>query len=1152
MNIADKIRANQDDAATLRRALERIIQLYTDKAHFVYELLQNAEDSGASNIKFDQFPDRLEVFHNGRPFTENNLNSLCDVGLSDKEKDLNKIGEFGVGFKSVFSICDVVRLYSEPDHYNGELNEEVEPFAVEIRDFTRPYSVNRIELDANYTTKFVFPFHAGESYSGFSDLQALRTTLADKLKGLDITTLLFMKNLQEIEYNIHGASTVSGTYLLDTTRISDKCLLISAIGENSRLGSGTSKDETVSYLKFSRQLKNSPRSVDIAFAVKDNGNNQFTCVKSTSPFISVYFPTGTESKVDFVVQGPFRTTPDRSSIPPADPDNILFAKELATLLKDSLEELKRLKILNTSFIQCLPIDKHKFDFVKLLYPLYEITEITLKYNQLLPAKNGTYISAAEAKLTDSKQIAVIFTDEILTELIDDRQKYFWLPTDITDSNNEYRELFYYLSNVLSIGVIRPESLRIMFNNNEAFLYNRSEDWLVELYGFFMTIRAQFNRDGKASLVFSKIVKTDKGKFTAPYRLSEEKKVLPNIFLPSKKSVWKDIDFVDESLYKRCKPFFEELLVLKEPDEYQSFIEYVNKTYGNGSFPEDTHIDDIKHFIKYMNHPDYGAEVCALIKGCILLKCRNSNGPALVNPYNNMVYLPNAPDGTKIEQYYINVIDNYYVDVDYYMSHGIETETLLAFNIYSSIIKGDGQKSGYSDYDHDGRFISWNSYSEYSPLFDIDGIKSVLVYISKNSKTTDAIQKSKIIFDILKKNENKLSGVLYVSRNENRDNDCCTVVKILKGDIYSSDWNGKWLYTSELELVSQKGISKRALNVDLYGQIDYDSELYEILGFKKTPEDEMDLSEKEYDLLTGDKQRDFLEIALRRNYNISTDELKQIIRESSVRTAVPRDITYDFPSQSVKNWDTLKKHVTQMFAWAVPVKYEDVVRRIRTSKHTEDARSYLLNVYKYDGANKCACQMCHKPIASFVNATQLFDNPEHELDPLHLCLCAECHDTYSLMRKNSDLMVDLYNELYTIDNTFISSCDPVKIRIGEKELWFTQIHIAEINELLKLAQTVKDCIDGTKEEKEKAGDHEAVDLFVMSINEKYRALVGKRVRHKGRGETGVVQAFDEGPASDYLQKSYLRVLMETGRDKGSVLSFSIQILEQKAFLEVIDV
>ena len=51
MAIADQVLQRQDKDGMLRRALERIIQLYTDKSHFVYELLQNAEDAGATKIQ---------------------------------------------------------------------------------------------------------------------------------------------------------------------------------------------------------------------------------------------------------------------------------------------------------------------------------------------------------------------------------------------------------------------------------------------------------------------------------------------------------------------------------------------------------------------------------------------------------------------------------------------------------------------------------------------------------------------------------------------------------------------------------------------------------------------------------------------------------------------------------------------------------------------------------------------------------------------------------------------------------------------------------------------------------------------------------------------------------------------------------------------
>ncbi len=253
--IADKVKVTQDKDGMLRRALERIIQLYTDKSHFVYELLQNAEDAEAHNIRFVQYSDRLEVFHDGKPFTTSNLEGLCDIGKSDKIGDLNQIGEFGVGFKSVFGICEVVKLYSEPSHYNGILKEEAVPFSVEIKDFVIPEDITSDILPDAYTTKFVFPYAVGHSFSGFATLDSLKNTIGKKLQNLGITTLLFMKNLEVIEYQIDSDDIfVSGEYRLDKRQISDDCKLVSAIGLEKDEQEQKGK-ETISYLMFSKSIE---------------------------------------------------------------------------------------------------------------------------------------------------------------------------------------------------------------------------------------------------------------------------------------------------------------------------------------------------------------------------------------------------------------------------------------------------------------------------------------------------------------------------------------------------------------------------------------------------------------------------------------------------------------------------------------------------------------------------------------------------------------------------------------------------------------------------------------------------------------------------------------------------------------------------------
>lgn len=40
-------------------------QFYPDKNHFIYELLQNAEDAGATSVRFKVLPEKLTFIHNG-------------------------------------------------------------------------------------------------------------------------------------------------------------------------------------------------------------------------------------------------------------------------------------------------------------------------------------------------------------------------------------------------------------------------------------------------------------------------------------------------------------------------------------------------------------------------------------------------------------------------------------------------------------------------------------------------------------------------------------------------------------------------------------------------------------------------------------------------------------------------------------------------------------------------------------------------------------------------------------------------------------------------------------------------------------------------------------------------------------------------------
>jgi hypothetical protein len=79
--------------------------------HVLSELLQNADDAGATEATVQIESGQFVFAHNGGDFTEEHFASLCRFGYSNK-RALHTIGFRGIGFKSTFSLGDVVELYT--------------------------------------------------------------------------------------------------------------------------------------------------------------------------------------------------------------------------------------------------------------------------------------------------------------------------------------------------------------------------------------------------------------------------------------------------------------------------------------------------------------------------------------------------------------------------------------------------------------------------------------------------------------------------------------------------------------------------------------------------------------------------------------------------------------------------------------------------------------------------------------------------------------------------------------------------------------------------------------------------------------------------------------------------------------------------------
>lgn len=118
--------------------------LYGKNIHWALELLQNAEDAGASCVSFVFEADRIVVWNNGRAFTEEDVWGICSAGHSAKR---NKIGFFGIGFKSVY------KLTAAPEVFSGAY-----AFRIHDKIYPEPMAATRVQTGA----RFVLPLLPSE------------------------------------------------------------------------------------------------------------------------------------------------------------------------------------------------------------------------------------------------------------------------------------------------------------------------------------------------------------------------------------------------------------------------------------------------------------------------------------------------------------------------------------------------------------------------------------------------------------------------------------------------------------------------------------------------------------------------------------------------------------------------------------------------------------------------------------------------------------------------------------------------------------------------------------------------------------------------------------------------------------------------------
>lgn len=411
-----------DEYSGIRAIVE---ELYPDRAHFIYELLQNAEDVGATEASFELEADQLIFEHDGRPFTEQDVEAITNIGKGTKRGQEDQIGRFGVGFKAVFAYTETPRIWSPT-------------FSFEIADLALPRAIEPLaELERR--TRFEFPFNSEKKspQDAYLEIEA-------ELQELAETTLLFLKHLelirwrcadgawvevlryQHAEHHIEvlqrrgGEKTTSAHFLRFDQPVEGLALQHVAIAYELALKSRARSSRAEMQDADGEDLESAGMLASHEYDAQKGLAEQMTIVPARPGTVAVYFPAAKEaSGLRFHVHAPFVPELSRASVKETPANDPLF-QQLAALAAESLQVIRDLGLLTREFLGVLPNSR---DTIPVRYQVIQQAVVKEMQTQpLTPAEGGTHAPAREL-LQGEAELKKLLAEEDVAFLRGTRQRW---------------------------------------------------------------------------------------------------------------------------------------------------------------------------------------------------------------------------------------------------------------------------------------------------------------------------------------------------------------------------------------------------------------------------------------------------------------------------------------------------------------------------------------------------------------------------------------------------------------------------------------------------------------------------------------------------------------------------------------------------------
>ncbi len=1011
----------------LSNSIERLSKsLYSKDTHFIFELIQNAEDNEYYKgtepsitfrlVKADptntlNSVGALIVQNNEIGFSPDNVDAICAIGKTTKSKLQGYIGEKGIGFKSVFRITTIPHIFS--NGYQFCFPEKNEKTSL---GYIVPRWIKNIPhgVDPKQTT-IILPLDKPDF--GYEKIEGM-------LQDIEPETILFLSKLKEIRIRTGDGDDL--TILKDGSKAPHIQLLIKGTKQ------GASYSEVKEFLLFTQTVDRpkdvshekradiNERDVIVAFPVDDNKDNMGK--------IFAYLPVRSNTGLPFLINADFILPSSREDIQDV-PWNRWLMKCVANLVADKLPLLKEKNLLTVELLEAFAKRMNEINEYSIFYPIIEALHDAFKDQELLPTDDGTFVSARNAKLARGAELRKLLSPNQLQELFSSKETVKWLSGEITQDRTP--DLRSYLINKLNVEEITPDGFAR--KTTAAFLKNQSDEWMIAFYRFLNGQEALWKKGNgswsipNGPLRNKSFIRLENGSHVKPFNDND----MPNAYLPSENDT--EFPVVSRKISKDKKALeFLKKLGLTKPDAVAEVIEFVLPKYrqSNPDISDDEHRQDIKKILKAYetNSRENKSELMKKLKETAFIRAENIVLQQIEYKKAERLYFKNE----ELSVYFKGNKDAWFISSKYnekfkemFKELGVHEEFNIQKTEKSQIM------SIFRDY-HDidlgyqkGNY--WKGLKSFDPNIQIEGIQ----YAIKNP----LFERSKIIWnEIAVKYSHCIKGkILKSSRQDFSPNASVYEEEELTSDFGNLLIENPWLPNKHGNFHKPAELKLE----DLPESFVCDEKLANQLGMKKDVvaklAEEVGISMDDIDLI---------------------NRLKEYPKEyEKVKAILAKKEKPEFPSSSSANPERRKEKVVEQIDDAPEKEYKKRNRSVLTTANTIDKETYLRMAYTNNN-DQMICQICKEEMPFkkrngkyYFEAVEALSRDyftkEHEAQFIALCpVCAAMYKEF--VKNDEDAMESLKNELINSEDVEI----PIKLGKRYTSIRFVETHFQDIKTILK--------------------------------------------------------------------------------------------------------